>query len=367
MVFKRFDVFPKFSDESVHLRTISGGIISLIMMCWVSFLVFGQIITEFNPTIDSSLILDADPISGPRKVYIDFDLSVDSSCTSLHLDLFETDGVVKSDIIENVTRQRLDEFGTPIEIAMERHYKDKVQPVQSNRTGSCGSCYGALPAEECCYSCYDVMTAFRKKGWSFFGADRWEQCIREGYINFGKEKCRWTASLKVKRGSGHFHIGLGANNIGTSKGHQHDTSRISPNASLSHHIAKFEVGAALPDFIPPLNDVNVRIDEQLSAITYYLHIVPSRFEGVDSFRYSVMYSQRALKETSKRGIPGIQFFYDFSPMTVVTSVRSPSLKNLMIHTAGIVGGAFSFAAIIDALMFGALSTIEGKRSIGKDL
>ena len=52
-------------------------------------------------------------------------------------------------------------------------------------------------------------------------------------------------------------------------------------------------------------------------------------------------------------------------MKVVSLKTKMSLRTLLTHVGGIIGGAFSFAAILDALMFGALSTIEGKNRINK--
>jgi hypothetical protein len=220
------------------------------------------------------------------------------------------------------------------------------------------------------------MVAFKKRGWSFYGVDRWTQCVEEGYLNFGREKCHLKGLLKVKRGTGHFHIGLGANNVGSVKSHAHDLSSITTNHSLSHIIRQFSVGTQLPQFVPPLQNVEVALEEsselKLWVISYFVHIVPARHSTVtervlDGFRYSVMYSQKTITNTSLKGLPGIHFYYDFSPMMVVSSASALSLRTFLTRLAAIVGGTFSFAAILDALMFGAVSTLEGKRSIGKDV
>lgn len=372
-MFKSLDVFPKFSDRSVRVGTVSGGIISIIMVCWVGFLFFGQLMSEFSKSIDSTIVIDTDPLSGPRKIWFNFDMTIDASCTVLHVDSFEEDGSVKTDIIDNITRIRLDESGQTIESAMEKKLLSMKTSQNSEPSTKCGNCYGAMPAGSCCNTCSDVINAFKRKGWSFFGADRWEQCVKEGFTNFGNEKCRIKGGLKVKRGTGHFHIGLGANNVGASKGHSHDISSVKANHSLSHTIKKFKIGEKLPDFDPPLNNIDVVIDSKESplwVIDYYMHIVPARhFTGtgaqIDSYRYSAMYGQKPIRNMTKKALPGIHFHYDFSPMRVVSQVARPSLRNLVLHMAGIIGGAFSFAAIIDALMFGALSTLRGKRNIGK--
>jgi hypothetical protein len=80
-----------------------------------------------------------------------------------------------------------------------------------------------------------------------------------------------------------------------------------------------------------------------------------------------MYSQKTITNSSLKGLPGVHFYYDFSPMMVVSSASRLSVRTFVTRVAAIIGGTFSFAAIVDALMFGAVSTLEGKRSIGKDV
>ncbi|KAH0795914.1 endoplasmic reticulum-Golgi intermediate compartment protein 3-like [Histomonas meleagridis] len=274
-----------------------------------------------------------------------------------------------------MTRTRLDSSGITIEQAMEKRYNNNLYKKLNVSDKYCGSCYGALPQGSCCNSCHDVMVAFKKKGWTYFGADRWEQCIKEGYIDFGQERCRFKGSLKVKRGSGVFHFGLGSNVISSNgKTHSHELSSVPLNTSLNHTINKFRVGKKLPNFIPPLEKVTVELPKTESdnkwIVAYYLHFVPSKHIGnteIDSYRYSVMYSQKHLTNMTRKALPGIHFYYDFSPMKVITKETRMPLRDFLIRMTGIIGGAFSFAAIIDALTFNALSTIEGKRKIGKDL
>ena len=371
---KSFDIYPKFSDRSARLRTFSGGLITIIMAAWICFLVSGEIRIFLSQHVDSQVVIDTDPIDGPRKVFIDFDVLIHSSCTSIHLDLLEDDGTVKTDIIDNVTRNRLDHTGTPIETVMERRYKAKGYKNVTRHDNYCGSCYAASEPGKCCNSCYDVMTAFKAKGWSFYGADRWEQCVKEGFIDFGAEQCHIRGSLKVRRGSGQFHFGLGSNMPLSGKAHRHDLSGISNLSSLNHSINEFRIGKKLPDFVSPLDNIDVELpstDKGRWVVSYFIHIVPAKYlsrrKSIDSYRYSAMFSQRTVTPDSKKGLPGIHFYYDFAPMKVVTTKTRVSLRSFITHIGGIIGGAFSFAAIVDALMFSALSTIEGKRNIGKDV
>ncbi|OHT05520.1 Endoplasmic reticulum-Golgi intermediate compartment protein 3 [Tritrichomonas foetus] len=372
---KAFDIFPKFSDRNARVHTFSGGLITIIISAWIVFLISGEIKSFLQTHIESSIVIDSDPIQGPRKVYIDFDILINSSCVNLHVDLFEDDGTVKADIIENITRTRLDYTGTLIETAMERRFKSgNYNKDVKYPEGYCGSCYAATEKGQCCNSCSDVMNAYKRKGMSFLGADRWDQCVKEGFIDFGNEKCRIKGSLKIRRGTGKFHIGLGANSLTSGKGHLHDLSTIGNSSSLNHTIKYFGIGQPLPDFQSPLDNIEVQLpitEKGHWLVSYFLHIVPSRWvtkkKAIDSYRYSAMFSQRTVSKGSNKGLPGIHFYYDFQPMKVITTKSKTNIRTLLTHIGGIIGGAFSFAAIVDALMFSALSTIEGKRNIGKDV
>lgn len=369
---KTFDIFPKLSDRNARLRTFSGGIITIIIVVWISFLIYGEFILFLKPQRNSSIFLDDDPILGPKKIFIDFDILIQTSCLDLHIDSFQDDGTTKTDIIENISRIRLDSSGVSIENAMEKRYKAGKYNKSAVKQDSCGSCYAAGSPGECCNSCHDVMEAYKRKGWSYYSVDRWTQCVREGYVDFGAEKCHIKGSLKVKKGSGNFHFGLGSNTLSSGKGHLHDLKHIPNSTSLSHVIHSFIIGEPLPDFQSPLEQVESELSPNPNgywSVYYYLHIVPSTYitskNKIDSYRYSVMYSQKIISKQSKKGLPGIHFYYDFSPMKVISSKSKMNLRTFLTHVGGIVGGAFSFAAILDVLMFSALSTIEGKSRINK--
>lgn len=369
---KVFDIFPKFIDKSAKVRTFTGGLITLSILVWIFLLVYGEILHFLKPQLISAVTIDEDPILGPQKAIFNFDILVHTSCTNLHVDLFQNDGSIKTDIIDNINRMRLDSNGIPIETAMERRYLSKnYTKLQIDKSDYCGTCYAASEAGKCCNSCYDVMQAYRQKGWSFYGVDRWTICKQEGYLQFGNEKCRIKGSLKVKKGLGHFHIGLGSNSLSSSKKHLHDISVLPNQTNLSHSIHSFVIGDKLPDFQPPLTNIDAELEpdqNEFWSVRYFLHVVPSVYNSskkrINSFRYSVMYSQR-LSGKTKKVLPGIHFYYDFAPMKVITNKTEMTIRELITHIGGIIGGAFSFAAIIDALMFSALSTIRGKMQINK--
>ena len=371
MVLWRIDIFPKFIDRNVHIKTFYGGLITLITISWIIFISIGRFTNFFFPNYSSTILLDTSPLEGPKKTFIYFNINISTPCTMLHLDHFENDGLERLDIIENITRTRYDENGIPIEISIKNNLKKNKNKNFNFSNNYCGSCYGALSKNECCNTCEDVIKAFEKKNWSFYSCDRWEQCIKENIINFGLETCNYKGYLKIKQNKGKFHIGLGRNNFDSSKGHIHDISSIISNYSLNHTIIDFYIGEQNFNNNNSLKLTNIKLfnnESNLWLINYYLNIIPFNFKNFKGFKYSTMYSQKLINlNNNKKGFPGLLFNYEFSPMIIYNYLNSSKLSDFLIDICGIIGGAFSFAAIIDALMFGALTSIESKKIIGKDV
>lgn len=379
-----FDVFPKFSEKNYHLKTVSGGIITLCTAILVTILYYQRFYLILHPQYSSDVVLDDEHVDGQRKVYVYFDLEIEAPCPKLHLDLFEINGQEHLDIINtNITRTRITENGMTIQEALEYNLKHAKKTDYVPPKDYCGPCHGAAPKNKskivCCNTCQDVVDKVKhkisknKEGWSFYNADGWEQCEREGVTNFGIEKCHYKGHLKIKKQSGNFHFGLGQNLHDSSRAHSHNLMAVPNTASINHSIKYLHFGPQTPDFQPPIKDIKVRVpdfDGKRWLATYFLNVVPSRFiknnNRVDTYRYSVMYNQREVPVSAKKGNPGIVFQYDFAPLAIV-SQPSVNVHSLLVDICGLIGGAFSFAAIIDALMFSALSTIEGKRNIGKDV
>lgn len=371
MILWKFDVIPKFSSSADIVRTLSGGLISLFVIIFTLFVSYFQLINLFIESEVTSISTDNESLLDSRKFFVDFDIEICSSCTSLHLDLLEEYGYSKTDIIGNVTRIRLTEDGISIEKAMDRKYQNDLRNhnFTKNVTNSsyCGSCYGAKNKGSCCNTCHDVMVAFKKKGWSYFGAERWEQCVREGYLDFGKERCRLKGCLKIKKGTGSFHFGIGANSHELNKKHSHDLKSVSKDSSLNHTFHMFKIGELLPNFVSPLDGLNVKIPNDILIAAYHLNIVPSKYitknKNIDSYRYSVTYAHKHLSNISKNEIPGIHFYYEFSPMKILTTTSKLSLKGFIMKMVGFIGGAFSFAAIIDSFIYFFLSSNEAENYI----
>ena len=327
------------------------------------------------PEISSTVVLDNERVEGQRKVFINFDMTIKTACSKLHLDIFERDSEPKKDRIANITRVRIAESGRLVNEELEINVRQSKNKAKSSEDPNfCGPCYRNTTVHKCCNTCQDVIDVFKAAGLDYYSCDNWDQCVYEGVTNFGSEQCRIHGKVKVKKQSGYFHIAQGSNIHDSSRGHQHDLQFLKPTDTIDHTIKYLYIGEKTSYYEPPLTDVEMKMPEENNTmwmVSYFLHAVPEKLEEssnkIDSYRYSAFPSVRKVTKDMKKGYPGIVFYYDFTPMVVVSKANRPTIRDIIVDICGTIGGAFSFAAIIDALMFGALSTIQGKSRIGKDM
>jgi hypothetical protein len=126
------------------------------------------------------------------------------------------------EILHDVFKHRLDASGTPLGVR-ERGDRgtltaDKQRAIAQGRpapspaaAGTCGDCYGAGEAGECCDSCEEVRAAYKRRGWNMH-VDAVEQCKREGFAGDlaaqaeAHEGCNVYGHLEVPKVPGNLHF-----------------------------------------------------------------------------------------------------------------------------------------------------------------
>lgn len=224
--------------------------------------------------------------------------------------------------------------------------------------------------DQCCNSCDEVIDAFKKKGWGLTGMDRWKQCVAEGYTTIHNETCRLDGLIRVSQVSGEFHMAMVEGvRLGSKK--KVDISRIPKVANFSHTIHYLEFGPKIPDVVQPLDDTTI-LQEETGKIAYIYHldVVPTRWISrrgyeVHTFKYSPSLIRRNLSSKQATSAPGLYFHYRIAPYSVVSKETVYTFWEFVTSVSAIVGGAFACASLAEKFLFRALSTIEGKRQIGK--
>lgn len=379
MFLKRFDVFPKISDPDVKVKTKAGAFLSILTLLAMTILFFHELYRFLVPRIFDEVVVDTSRVGLQRSMPINFNMTIYSPCSNFKIDAWDIEGNQQVNYRNEVHLQRIDENGLAIggnnwmtmkKRQMKGREKDLQKKMREESPSYCGSCYGAGAKGQCCNTCDDVIEAFKAKGWSLAGIDRWEQCISEGYTNFGKESCLISGFIRVSRIKGTLFFSV-LDDIKPGSKSVHDISRISKSLNLSHTFHDFEFGQKVPGSKHPLDGITVLQEEKgRMKYTYHINIVPTRFFSrrgieINTFKFTPVFTQKLITEDKSIDVPGIFFKYDIAPLSVISKETSYSVWQLITSVCAIVGGAFTCASLVDQFFFQALSTLEGKRRIGK--
>ncbi|EAY01112.1 hypothetical protein TVAG_442240 [Trichomonas vaginalis G3] len=369
---KKFDIFPKYTDPDVKVKTNGGAILSLIAMTLMSILFLHELYRFIFPRIYEDIAVDSSRVSLARTMNINFNISIQVPCGKLFISAYDAEGNAQSTDVNDIKQQRIDENGFAIDsvnwIRLKRAAKSKKQKKEQPQQ-YCGKCYGALPQGKCCNSCEDVINAFKAKGWGIDGIDRWQQCIDEGYADLGKESCNVYGDINVAHISGFLYFALEDYKVGDK--HPKDISRLSHKYNLTHTINYLEFGPRVSHEPGPLDGLTVLQEEPgLMQYNYDLEVVPTKWFSsrgfpVSTYKFHPMITQKNFTEKVNRGVPGIFLNYNLAPISLVQYEVISSPWKLITSVCAIVGGCFTCVSLADQIFFRTLSSIEGKRQIGK--
>ena len=134
-----------------------------------------------------SFSLDASP---NPLVRITFDISIDIPCSLVNVDHQILSGTHVPGLVDQIVKERVHEDGTSLnatELDAPRVTHAETQRAagpkvhsKSRNSDTCGNCYGATSADECCDTCDDVMYAYRLHGWALPRVEDIAQCHASG-------------------------------------------------------------------------------------------------------------------------------------------------------------------------------------------
>ena len=110
-----------------------------------------------------------------------------------------------------------------------------------------------------------------------------------------------------------------------------------------------------------------RINEKFPMIyQYYLKIVPSKdkyLSGKEVNRYQ--YTANSFEDLVYNGLPALYFKYDLSPITIEYKHTKMSFLTFLINIFAILGGVFTIAGIIDAIIHKSVLALLRKAEMNK--
>jgi hypothetical protein len=391
-----FDAFAK-TVEDARIKTRSGGFITLGCILTLLVLITNEW-SEFNKiSIRPELVVDRE-----SNAKLDINLDVvfpDLPCDQMSMDIMDVSGELQVDIQNyGFAKIRLDPDGNEIEKSEMKIGDDEEQ---SNVPDDyCGPCYGAKdqsgnedkPQNEkvCCNDCQSVRKAYAAIGWAFYDGKDVEQCEREGYVKMIRERmgegCRVTGTAKLNRINGNLHFAPGAS-FSAPQRHVHDVSLYSQDGDFSfkHKINHFSFGPSVNSLYAasvdvssnPLDGVQATEGGKEYLYSYYLKVVPTRFEYLDgkileTYQFSSTYHDRPLSGGrdddhpntlhARGGIPGLFFNFEMSALKVINREDyQTTWPGFLLNVISAIGGVLTVGAVLDRTVYAANKALRTKK------
>jgi len=390
---RNLDMYPK-AKEEFRVRTMQGGLSTLVAAVVALALVRTEMRHALKIQTHDRLFVNASHGAG---LQVRFELEFPrANCDLLSLDAND-EGGQPLEAVQHVTKTRLGPDGkrlpprkAPPEKAVvggtataEDHLEDGPKQGDPN----CGDCYGAQDDEHpCCSTCEEVQAAYRRHGWTFH-AETVEQCHSgPGAVQAldadKNEGCEIKGTIDLPAVSGNFHVAPGRHLKAANAFQGLDVVLLTfEQFNVSHVIKRIAFGPGDADDVdnvrddakkygrrrnwryrrpPPLAvDLTSQLDGQRRTLTdgygmhqYYLKVVPTMYKFLDGsqrelWQYSVTEHVRHVAPGSGRGLPGVFFFYEVSPLVAEFVERREGWRALLTGLAAIVGGVHATAALVD--------------------
>ncbi|XP_061982336.1 uncharacterized protein LOC133702128 isoform X1 [Populus nigra] len=376
---RNLDAYPKI-NEDFYSRTLSGGLITLISSVLILFLFFSELSLYLHKVTETKLLVDT---SRGQSLRINFDVTFPAiRCSLLSVDAIDISGEQHLDIRHDISKKRINAHGDVIEVRQEGIGAPKIdRPLQSHggRLGHneeyCGSCFGGeMSVDDCCNTCEEVREAYRRKGWAMTNMDLIDQCKREGFIQMIKDEegegCNINGSLEVNRVAGSFQFAPWKSFHQSNFLIQDLLDLQKDSYNISHRISRLAFGDYFPGVVNPLAGIQLMHDTPNGVQQFFIKVVPTiytdiRGRTVHSNQYSVTEHFKKSELTPHDSLPGVYFFYDFSPIKVIFKEEHISFLHFMTSVCAIIGGIFTIAGIIDSFIYYGQRAITKKVGIGK--
>lgn len=291
------------------------------------------------------------------------------------MDAADATGNPQANAVHNIFKYKIDNQGNRMSHP-ERHILGNtitsekqlaVQPHHSSeKMVDCGDCYGSKPPGHCCNTCQDVKDGYASMGWRFIPQGI-VQCESEAAIQTLEDQfaedggCRIFGTLHLHHSTGNFHIAphktiqeKGQNALGFFSFFEFLNLAFN-QFNITHTINRLSFGDQYPGYSSPLDSQSRTIEDTHGMYQYYLKIVPTKYKHangreVESNQYAVTEHLRHLTPGSGRGLPGLYFFYEISPVSAVFEEREAGFFRFLTSVCAIIGGAYTVMGMVDSFI-----------------
>jgi len=254
----------------------------------------------------------------------------------------------------------------------ERKMKGTIEDMSEvDDEDACGTCYGAGEEGECCNTCDDVKRVYQRKGWMLDDITKVKQCSKEKISDEEKgEGCNIHGMVALSSGGGNLHISPGR---GLERfGHEDKMSIMDfmmdtfETFNVSHTINKLRFGTQYPGGVYQLDGETRIVQDTFGMYQYYVSVVPTAYKylignTLQTFQFSVTEHLRHVNPGGGRGLPGVFFFYEVSPLHVDITEYCHGWIRFFTSICAIIGGVFTFMGMADKWIY---SMYKGEHNLG---
>jgi len=370
----KYDAHSSVPNE-FRVRTGFGATLSISTIIAIIYLIYTEAKFNFQTSIKSKVNVNATSATG---IQVDFNISFPKiPCALLSIDANDPSGQMQSlhlDRDHRIWKYRLDGDGnvkgTRIHDNMgntlikEDHLEKIVdrKMKEAKVEAECGSCYGAGDEGECCDTCEDVKRAYESKSWYLADIYKVSQCRDTPSAKEEQgEGCQVVGHVALSSGGGNLHFapGRGLEHFG----HESEMNMMDyileafENFNVTHTINKLRFGDEYPGAIYQLDNQTRTVEDGHGMYQYYMKVVPTTYtylhgkENIESNQFSVTEHLRHVNPGSGRGLPGVFFMYEVSPLHVKIEETEGGWIRFLTSVCLVVGGVFRFMSFLDKVIY----------------
>ncbi|KAK8892444.1 hypothetical protein M9Y10_029672 [Tritrichomonas musculus] len=370
------DVYDKFSADEYRVRTVYGAILSFFLSMFGSILFFAQFVEFAIPDISRELMINRNLTSNMDRVNISISILINQPCHFLTIGNLDSLGINKF-YNSTVRFIRYTKSGfykgladplPNLNLNMSGKWKKEMKqnnPNYQQNISRCLPCYGIRKPGECCNTCEELylLHIMKKKEPH---PEEWEQCtgVDPKYLKDDislDEQCKIKGKLTVNKVPGNFNIIYGSRSIYNTYGSgifmRSTISDEYPFIDLSHSIERLRFGPGFPMMARPLDDRQIIIQKKQNLSSYKYDLVCTLVflirDGqilARTFEYNELTTNFPVTPENKL-VPGIFFYYQFTPYAVVVNLRSKPISRFIGMTFGVLAGGFAITTLLDNFLY----------------
>ena len=346
---RKYDLFPKVSDESFETRTTTGGIITIVTFAFMAIVCLLAFTNREVETTEQHAILNTSALTSDTFTHVYMEVSVAYPCQLLQVSLRDVSGNHAFDSQRKIERQRLDTHLKPLGPLVA-----DTDPKSLMKT--CGSCLDPSEPGKCCLTCVDIAAHHKLAGKPVPNMDNAEQCRRDKRTVEDGEACRIVADIGTTFSRGELLISAGGETR-MPVHYKHDLTYFGENVNLSHWIQSVRFG---PEYAGQVDTLaNTKWQQRGRGFYFYhyrLQIVPTtgfneHGRRVDGYQYSASFSERPILKTVSKKHPGIALAFETSAIAVRIYKRYHPMVRWLTQMLAVMGGGFTIGGLVDSFVF----------------